>query len=104
MVTRSGTLCIKDEDTWQPPKGPRQVRCHQCDWWVGYEHVSYRGVFEHAEEPARGDDTVTECWWCFMQRKQKDCEFTESEVKSMFKDLRPLKRGDRVKNWQHVQF
>ena len=88
---------------WQPPKGPREVRCHQCGYWSGYQHVSYRGVFENAQEPERAEDTETECWWCYMHRKVY-LTLTESEVKSMFKDLRPLKRGDRVKNWQHVQF
>ena len=57
MVTKSGTLRVKDEDTWQPPIGPREVECHQCSWWVDFYFVSYRGVFEDADDPRQDADT-----------------------------------------------
>ena len=90
---------MKDEDTWQPPIGPREVKCHKCCWWVEFHFVSYRGVFEDAEDPRQDVDTVTDCWWCYM-RRMKACgvEFTE-RLKAMFRGLRGAKRGDRVAGW-----
>ena len=86
---------VEPEDCWTPPNGgPRQVRCHQCNYWEQWQYVVEKGAIEG--NPVLGD---LECWRCYIQRTDSTQKW--GDVKPLFQNLTVKKRNDRVERYQN---
>ena len=97
MVSTTGPLAVPDDWQRQPTRGPREVFCDQCCYWVEWKLVTYKGCLE-SEPPTSSSTILTECYWCYAQRQG----LSHTEAKAKYKNLMPTKRGARVESYQEA--